>query len=221
MKKSTGQCPCTALLKDGSRCGRYYKAGAPEPFCSVHRKDFKPTGAAVPRPKPISNEERLRRFAESNDPRVAMQAIGILERRAEGGSKQDANIARRVFLDALTDNERDQLQSILDQYKELQRVVYRRRLRDLDAKLATPVVTPDREALRRALELRSGQWRDILRGKHVEQGRLILQHLVDLPIRIMNDPRPTWMTQTRPNGMLVGMIQKVASPPGFEPGFQP
>jgi site-specific DNA recombinase len=96
-----------------------------------------------------------------------------------------------------------------------------RTLRDLDVKLAAPVVTPDRDTLRRALEMRSGEWRDILRGKHVEQGRLILQHLVDLPIRIFNDPKPAWVTRTRPNGMLVGMVRNVASPPGFEPGFQP
>jgi hypothetical protein len=125
--KQSGRFPCTALLKDGSPCGRYYKKGDPEPFCSVHRKDFKPTGAAVPRPKPVTHHERLRRFAESSDPRVAMQAIGILERRAEGGSKQDANSARRAFIDALADDERAQLQTILAQYKELQRVVYRRR----------------------------------------------------------------------------------------------
>ena len=51
---------------------------------------------------------------------------------------------------------------------------------------------------------------------------MILQHLIDLPIRIMNTPAPKfikrarhhhgkWVAQTRPGGMLVGPVQSVAS----------
>ena len=34
-------------------------------------------------------------------------------------------------------------------------------------------------------------------------------------IRIINEPKPKWMTQTRPGGMLVGLVQSLAFPPGF------
>jgi hypothetical protein len=73
---------------------------------------------------------------------------------------------------------------------------------------------PDREALKAALQLRKGEWRDLLRGPHVAQARLILQHLIDLPIRIPNAPKPKWMTKTRPGGLLVGLVQSLASPTG-------
>lgn len=73
-------------------------------------------------------------------------------------------------------------------------------LKSLDAKLAKPVVLPDREVLKAALEFRKGEWRDLLRGPHVAQGRLILQHMIELPIRIPNEPKPKWMTKTRPEG---------------------
>jgi len=71
-------------------------------------------------------------------------------------------------------------------------------LKSIDAKLAKPVVLPDRDVLKAALEFRKGEWRDVLRGRHVAQARLILQHLIDLPIRIPNAPAPKWMTKTRP-----------------------
>ena len=69
------------------------------------------------------------------------------------------------------------------------------------------------------------------------QARLVLQHLIELPgIRIANQPVPkyitkgdTWVTdnigkwtaQTRPGGLLVKLVQSVASPAGFEPAFWP
>lgn len=104
-----------------------------------------------------------------------------------------------------------------------------RRLKALDAKLAEPVAAPDRDVLTAALRLREGQWRDVLRGPHIAQARLVLQHLIELPLKIrwdenhppnyikQGDTRGTenigkWMTQTRPGGMLVGLIQNVASP---------
>ena len=76
-----------------------------------------------------------------------------------------------------------------------------------------------------ALLLRGTEWRDVLRGPHVEQARLVLQHLIDLPIRITNQAAPDyigkWAANTRPGGLLVGLVQKVASPTGFEPVFWP
>ena len=123
VKKQRALQPCTALLRDGSRCGKYAKAG--EVFCAVHQPDYKPKGAAVPRPKPVTHEERLRRFAESPDPRVAMQAIGILEKRR---TNEDGSPAfdGRAFLNALTTDEREQVRSLIAQLREIQRAVYER-----------------------------------------------------------------------------------------------
>jgi hypothetical protein len=42
-------------------------------------------------------------------------------------------------------------------------------LKSIAAKLAKPVVLPDREVLKAALEFRKGEWRDLLRGPHVAQ----------------------------------------------------
>jgi hypothetical protein len=91
---------------------------------------------------------------------------------------------------------------------------------------------PDRDVLRAALTLREDEWRDVLRGPHIAQARLVLQHLIELPgIRISNQPVPkyikksdargTWTATTRPGGLLVGLVQSVASPAGFEPAFWP
>jgi hypothetical protein len=63
-------------------------------------------------------------------------------------------------------------------------------LKRLDAILAQPATLPEREVLRATLELRTADWREVLRGKHVQQARLVLQHLLELPIRIMNEPKP-------------------------------
>jgi hypothetical protein len=102
-----------------------------------------------------------------------------------------------------------------------------RQLKAVSAKLARPVVEPlDREVLRAALKLREGQWKQVLRGPHIAQARLVLQHLIDLPIHVMNTPRPsyikagtqgteripTWGAHTRPGGLLTGLVQKLASP---------
>jgi hypothetical protein len=105
-----------------------------------------------------------------------------------------------------------------------------RELKAVDAKLAEPVVIPDREVPKAALELRTAEWRNILRGPHIAQARVVLQHLIDLPIRVVNtptpeyvdtpgvlwgDPReyaPKWIAAVRPEGLTVGLIQSVASP---------
>jgi hypothetical protein len=71
----------------------------------------------------------------------------------------------------------------------------------------------------------------VLRGKHIPQARLALQHLMNPPIQILNQPVPSytrkgdtrgiWRAETRPGGLLVGLVQSVASPTGFEPVFWP
>jgi site-specific DNA recombinase len=106
------------------------------------------------------------------------------------------------------------------------------RLKTLDHRLAHPVVQLDREALKAALELRTADWRGVLRGPHIAQARVVLQHLLELPIRVVSpspqyvdtpgvlygDPRPAkWIAAARPEGLTVGLIQSVASPTGFEP----
>jgi hypothetical protein len=88
----------------------------------------------------------------------------------------------------------------------------------------------DRETLRAALTLRERQWRDVLRSKHVAQARLVLQHLFDLPFRVwsVHDAPPhiqrmavergyvRCSAKTRNNGLLAGLVQSVASPPGID-----
>ena len=96
-----------------------------------------------------------------------------------------------------------------------------KRLKTLDAKLARPTPErPDRAMLKAALELRGVEWRDVLRDpKHVAQARLVIQHFINLPFEIDRGSHkpPAWVAETRPGGLLVGLIQTVASPTGFEP----
>ena len=97
-----------------------------------------------------------------------------------------------------------------------------RRRTALDAKLARPAPErPDRARLRAALALRGREWRATLRDRrYVQPARVVLQHLVQLPIeidRVSFGPPPRWATQTRPGGLLVGLIQTGMSPTGFEP----
>jgi hypothetical protein len=94
-----------------------------------------------------------------------------------------------------------------------------RRLKLLDARLA-PKEARDREPLRLALEQRVADWRKILRS-NAKQGRMVLQQLVG-PLAVhSNNNRPSWLAQPRPEGLLVGMVQGVASPTGLEPVFWP
>lgn len=101
-----------------------------------------------------------------------------------------------------------------------------RELKALDMKRAKPTMIPDREALRAALRLRGTEWRDVLRGKHLPQARLVLQHLMNLPLRILNQPVPgyitkgdtrgtenigKWGVETRPGGLLVGLVYGIPS----------
>lgn len=55
-----------------------------------------------------------------------------------------------------------------------------RKLKDLDEKLAKSAVTPDREVLRAAVRLRGTQWRDVLRGPHLDQARVVLTPLFSI-----------------------------------------
>jgi hypothetical protein len=80
------------------------------------------------------------------------------------------------------------------------------------------------------LELRGVEWRKVLRGPHIKQARLVLQHLTALPMVITNQPLPKhikkgdlrgsenvwkWSGSTRPGGLLVGVVQSMAFPTGF------
>ena len=113
-----------------------------------------------------------------------------------------------------------------------------KRRKVIAAQLAKPVSLPDRDLLRAALELRCADWREVLRGPHVQQARMVLQHLIEVPIKIVNTPPPAyikkghtprgikqrsrkWVAAARPAGLMVGLVQSVASPTGFEPVFWP
>jgi site-specific DNA recombinase len=106
------------------------------------------------------------------------------------------------------------------------------RLKSVQARLAKPVLMPDRDVLKAALELRSADWRTILRGPHIAQARMVLQHLIDLPIRVFDKPTPAykdtpgvlwgdprkgkWVAAAKPEGLTVGLVQLGTSPTGFE-----
>jgi hypothetical protein len=135
----------------------------------------------------------------------------------------------------------------------------KRRLTALDASLGTDL--PDRTRLRAALEQRVADWRDVLRPE-TPQGRQVLRQILGpIHIRVYSgdvgdlqaaaghpvtpgphdvvDFEPTWYAETRPEGLLSGLIQSVAStggctqdgsgsgvkgvasPTGFEPVFWP
>ena len=91
-----------------------------------------------------------------------------------------------------------------------------KRLAELRKELARPAALPDRDVLKAALELRTADWRAVLRGAHVSQARTVLQHLLELPIRIHNQPKPSWIANVKEAGLLVGMpgYSRLASPTG-------
>jgi site-specific DNA recombinase len=70
-------------------------------------------------------------------------------------------------------------------------------LKRLDARLACPIVMPDREQLRAGLDARCQEWRAILRNQHVGPARTVLQHLVALPIRVHNEPMPDYIKRKK------------------------
>src|SRR4051794_24412566 len=52
-----------------------------------------------------------------------------------------------------------------------------------------------------------------LRSKHAEQGQLVLQQLLELPIIVPNEPKPRRLAELNPEGLTAGRgIQSVASP---------
>lgn len=85
------------------------------------------------------------------------------------------------------------------------------RVRALDGLLSKTVLMPDRDTLRAALEQRCADWRDILRGQHLDQARMVLQHLLALPIVIHNQPKPKWVATAKPDGLTVGYNSRVTS----------
>lgn len=109
----------------------------------------------------------------------------------------------------------------------------KRRLTTLDFSLRAE--TPDRERLRPALEQRIADWRDVLR-QEARQGRQVLRQVVRPiqvrpfdegggtffePTRLVDaegwtrqDDVPWWEAPFKPEGLLVGLIQSLASPTG-------
>jgi len=139
---------CVALLKDGTRCGKFAKAG--ETLCAVHQPGYVPKGAAVPKPKVLTHQQRLEMFAQSSDERIAMQAISLLEKR-RGTQESSPREESAALVAALTDDERDQLAAIIGQLKAFKEQIYLRRpdlrpagyrLPDDDPVVMVPTSTP-------------------------------------------------------------------------------
>ena len=51
---------------------------------------------------------------------------------------------------------------------------------------------------------RADEWRQILRGQHMQQARMILQQLVELPLRVFNERQPKWLATGQPEGLGLG-----------------
>lgn len=116
----------------------------------------------------------------------------------------------------------------------------KRRLTALDLSLRSE--TPDRERLRAAWEQRITDWRDVLR-QQTRQGRQVLRQvvgpiqvrpfdegggtffeptrLVDAEGWIRQDDTPWWEAPVKPEGLLVGLIQSLASPRGTAVRWKP
>lgn len=104
---------------------------------------------------------------------------------------------------------------LVDRLKERERA-----LRKVESALV-PTRIPERAVLADALKKRASDWKVAMR-QNVAQARAVLQQLVALPLTLHTEhDRPRWLAQPRPEGLLVGMVQELASPPGFEPGFWP
>jgi hypothetical protein len=117
----------------------------------------------------------------------------------------------------------------------------KRRFTALDASLRADM--PDRTRLRAAIEQRVADWRDVLRAE-APQGRQVLRQILGpIHIRVYSgdcsdllaheglpvtpgphkvvDFEPTWCAETRPEGLLHGLIQSVASPSGYAVRWKP
>ncbi len=82
-----------------------------------------------------------------------------------------------------------------------------------------PVAIPDRDTLHAALLRRVADWRDVLRGPRVQPARVVLQHLMDLPLLVCNRPVPDyilkrleqapvgphWIAAAKPERLTVGL----------------
>jgi hypothetical protein len=88
----------------------------------------------------------------------------------------------------------------------------------LEAKLRVPrQAPPDIERLRTALTLRAEQWKRDLRAEP-KVARLLLRRLVG-PLVLWDEPRPDWVkweAAAKPEALLEGQIQLVASPDGAD-----
>ena len=92
----------------------------------------------------------------------------------------------------------------------------------LDVELRRPrTERPNIEQLRAALEQRVASWKAILRGEP-KVARLLLRKLVG-PLTLWDQPDggARWDAPVQAENLLDGLVQLVASPPGFEPGSWP
>jgi site-specific DNA recombinase len=81
----------------------------------------------------------------------------------------------------------------------------------------------DREAIEASVQKTVGTWRDLLNGS-VADGRQMLREVLEAPLRFVPDGKTYRFSGPVATGRLVAGVAlptKMASPPGFEPGFQP
>jgi hypothetical protein len=120
--RKQGRSRCLAQLKDGTQCSRFALRSGGD-FCHVHSQNFRPSGAAVPRPKPVSHLERLQRFAESRDPAVAMRAISQLVELEGAGVGSATTLPTsddyRVFRETLAPEESESFAALVKSHKTL------------------------------------------------------------------------------------------------------
>jgi hypothetical protein len=123
---------CIALAADGSRCGRYPKPG--ERLCSKHQPNAQPVGV-IAQQDTDDLAVLLQRLTKDRDPQIRLRAIDLLLKHEERRSAKCPECERRAerdrlnveFTRVLTDDERQQLVTVLAAYRDLQVVVYRRR----------------------------------------------------------------------------------------------
>lgn len=124
---------CVGTTRDNTQCGRRVSDGSNPPLCHIHLAISR--GQAVnPQTDPVFDPMKdLHQLTRSSDDRVKLRAIDlILELKRKDEEKQ----ARRVsaggpsakdVLDAMTDDEREEIRLLSARFREIQRAVFTRR----------------------------------------------------------------------------------------------
>jgi site-specific DNA recombinase len=100
------------------------------------------------------------------------------------------------------------------------------KIANIDAQLRAPRPEPvDVERLRAALEQRTAEWKAILRTEP-KVARVLLRRVlgpIEMPAETAEDLQRIvdWEVKTKPEGLLDGIYNRMASPAGFEPAFWP